>query len=274
MASGRRQPPSARSRAVNERPWSSTVHHLERADVGRRYQLWVETPSSFDPHHADGYPLILCLDAPWTFGTAVDAVRILSLGRELPRAVVAGIAHDDPDIRQVLQLRAMDFTTTQAEAPKMTGVRAPADQLGGAAALRGWIRDEVLPLLRNDHPISEVVLVGHSFSALFGVAALFDEPDLFDRYLLASPSVWWDDQVMFRREEEHAARVDRLDAKVFMSNGTLEIDEFSPHKEFHDQLASRRHPGLDMTWHQFEGETHSSTVSVAVNRGLRVLFAS
>ncbi len=241
--------------------------------MGRSYQLWTAPPVIEDPDNVDGYPLILCLDAVWTFGTAVDVARILGLGREVRRSHVVGIAHDHPDIREVLNLRAMDFTVTAVEAPRMTGVRAPGDQLGGSAGFRAWLRDTVLPLLRSELAVSEVVLVGHSFSALFGLDVLFNEPDMFDRYLLASPSVWWDDRCMFEREREHAARVDRLDAKVFMSKGSLETDEFSPHKEFHDQLASRRHPGLDLHWKLFEGETHSSTVSVAVNRGLRVLFA-
>lgn len=252
--------------------WSYGVQHLERPDVGRSYQLWTDPPAVYDAEHPDGYPLVLCLDAMWTFGTAVDACRILGLGKELPRAIVAGIAHDHPDIREILQLRAMDFTVTAAEAPAMTGVRAPADQLGGAEAFRVWLADVVLPLLREQFNVSEVVFVGHSFSALCGLHILFNTPEMFDRYLLASPSVWWDDRRMFDLEPEYTAARERLDARVFMSKGTLEVDDFSPHKEFHDQLASRQIPGLDLRWHLFEGETHSSTVSVAVNRGLRVLF--
>ncbi|MDG2112608.1 MAG: alpha/beta hydrolase-fold protein, partial [Actinomycetota bacterium] len=248
------------------------VRHLSRPDVGRSYRLWTELPARYDPETEGGYPLVLCLDAVWTFGTVVDLARILGLGREIPRSIVVGLAHDDPDVKQVLQLRAMDFTVTAVEAPAMTGVRVPADQLGGSTAFRAWLADTVLPMLRSEYPVSEVILVGHSFSALFGVDVLFNQPDLFDRYLLASPSVWWDDRVMFDREAEHAQRVDRLDAKVFMSRGSLETDEYSPHREFHDQLAGRNHPGLQLHWHEFEGETHSSTVSVAVNRGLRVLM--
>ncbi len=254
------------------RAWSHDVRHAHRPDVDRSYEIWTELPSRYDPDAEVGYPLIVCLDAVWTFGTAVDACRILGLGRELPRAIVVGVAHDSSDLREVLELRAMDFTVTAVDSPPMTGVRSPGHLLGGADAFRRWLIDDVLADLRERWHVSDVTLVGHSFSALFGLNVLFNEPAAFDRYLLASPSVWWDDRVMFRLEQEHAAATTELPTRVFMSKGTLETDEYSPHKEFHDQLASRNHAGLDLRWHLFEGETHSSVVSVAVNRGLRSLF--
>lgn len=249
------------------------MRRVERSDVGRSYQLWTELPSRYDPDDPDGYPLVVCLDGLWTYGTAVDTFRILSLGRVLPRSIVLGIAHDEPDLRQVLELRAMDFTVTAADAPKLTGVRSPGHLLGGAPAFHRWLVDEIVADARERYPVSEVVLVGHSFSALFGLHVLFNEPTAFQRYLLASPSVWWDDRVMFGLEEEHAARVESVPARVFMSKGSLETDEFSPHQEFYEQFASRNHPGLRLHWHLFEGDAHTSVVAAAVNRGLRELFA-
>lgn len=255
---------------MSDTAWSRTTIDLRRDDVGRDYQLWLELPSRFDPERE--YPLVLCLDAIWTWGTVVDAVRVQALSRELPWCIIAGVAHDTADLREVTNARAMDFTTTATPAPEMTGVRVPGDQLGGAEAFRRWLDDAVLPMLRERYRVSETVLVGHSFSALFGVHVLLNTPEMFERYLLASPSVWWDDEVMFRVEADHARTHDDIAATVFMSKGSLETDEYSHHKEFHDQLASRDHPNLDLHWEQFDGENHLSVVSTAVNRGLRVLF--
>lgn len=237
----------------------------------RRYQLWVDTPIGYDPDVA--HPLVLCLDAPWTYGTAVDTVRLLGLGRQIKPAIVAGIAHDVGK-REVLTQRAMDFTVTQAEFPAEIGVRATAGQMGGAEEFRIWLADVVLPLIRADYPISGVTLAGHSFSALFGVHVLLTAAEMFEGYLLASPSVWWDDQVMFEREAEHAASGAKLAAKVFMSMGAEETDELSHHAQFHRRLAGRNHAGLNLAWHSFAGESHMSVVSAAVNRGLRHLLAN
>ena len=106
------------------------------------------------------YPLVVCCDAPWTFGTAVDTTRILSMSRETPRCVVAGIAHDTADMREMLDLRAIDYTVTPAEAPPMTGIRAPAAETGGAESFRQWLAGDVLPLLRDRYHVGETTYVG------------------------------------------------------------------------------------------------------------------
>ena len=133
--------------------------------------------------------------------------------------MVAGIAHDTPDMREMLDLRAIDYTVTPAEAPPMTGIRAPAAETGQAEPFRQWLASDVMPLLYDRYHVGEPTYVGHSFTALFGLHVLFNAPDMFARYLLASPSVWWDYEVMFRLEQEHHAAGGDPAVKVFMSMG-------------------------------------------------------
>ena len=258
--------------------WPIDTHVLRRRDVDRRYQLWVAMPMGYRADASQPYPLVVCCDAPWTFGTAVDTTRILSMSRETPRCVVAGIAHDTTDTREMLDLRAVDYTVTPAEAPPMTGIRAPAAETGQAEPFRQWLAGDVMPLLYDRYHVGEPTYVGHSFTALFGLHVLFNAPDMFARYLLASPSVWWDreeqgDGVMFRLEAEHAAAGGDPAVKVFMSMGEHETDEYSPQARFHDQFSARGYRNIDLTWHVFPGENHNTVVGPAVSRGLRALYA-
>jgi len=255
-------------------PWTPTAHRMTRNDLERDYVLWVDLPPTYDPDGDEPHPIYVCFDAMWTYGTVVDTVRLLAPSKELPKAIVVGVAHDEPSYREVIQLRAMDFTTTAVDAPALTGVRVPGDQLGGAEAFRRWLDAEVIPFLNTQYRISEMTFIGHSFSALFGVHVLLEKPSMFDHYLLASPSVWWDDQVMFRREQQRYESGKNLDAHVFMSKGELETDELSPHQEFHDQLASRNYEGLDLHWQVFPNEGHMSVTPIALSRGLRVLHST
>ncbi len=255
-------------------PWTPNVHRIARPDVGRNYALWIDVPPTYDPNGDEAHPLYLCFDAMWTYGTVVDTVRLLAPTKDLPKAIVVGVAHDEASYRDVIQLRAMDFTTTAVDAPALTGVRVSGAELGGAEAFREWVSAEVLTFLNQKFRVSETTFVGHSFSALFGVHVLFETPSMFDHYLLASPSVWWDDQVMFRREEQIHETGESLEAHVFMSKGELETDELSPHQEFHDQLAARRYPNLRLHWQIFPQETHLSVVPVALSHGLRTLHST
>ena len=265
---------AAVSSELERSPWTPISHRMTRADVDRDYVLWVDLPPTYDPDGDEPHPVYLCFDAMWTYGTVVDTVRLLAPSKELPKAIVVGVAHDEPSYMDVIQLRAMDFTTTAVDAPPLTGVRVPGEQLGGAEMFRRWLGAEVIPFLNTQYRISEMTFVGHSFSALFGVHVLFESSAMFDHYLLASPSVWWDDQVMFRREEERYESSESLDAHVFMSKGELETDELSPHQEFYDQLASRNYDGLDLHWQVFPNEGHMSVTPVALSHGLRTLHST
>ncbi len=240
-------------------------------DRSHHVSTWV--PSRYDPDGDDAHPLIVCFDAQWTFGTVVDTIRILGLGKALPHAIVVGVGWDTDDLRELVQVRARDLTVSEAEAPALTGVRLPADQVGGAEAFAEWFMGELLPDLESRWRISERVFVGHSFSALFGLHLLFNRPGSFQRWLLASPSVWWDERVMFDRLA--ALEVDKPSgpAAVFMSSGELETDDFSPHEEFAAAFRARQFPGIETEFRRFPGETHSSTVPVAISQGLRWLFA-
>ena len=245
---------------------------LTSATNGRSYRVSVEAPNRYRQGNK-AYPLVVVLDGQWVFGIVQDAFRILPLERELPEAVVVGIAHNPVDVRQLLQDRAADFTPTQADAPAQTGVRLPADQVGGAATFRRILLDELLPPVEERYRLNgDRALVGHSFSALFGLDTLLHAPGAFDRWVLASPSVWWDDQVMFRREE---ATEGDVWGRVFLSAGEHEGFEppFGGHHDFYRQLAGRQHPGLDLTWHLFPGEGHNSVTSASVIRGLRTVFS-
>ena len=252
--------------------WQHDVHHLVRADVDRGYQLWVAT----SPRYAGGdasHSLVLCLDAHWTWGTTLDVARILGLGRELPDLIVAGLTYATDDWRQIVQLRAMDLTVSAVDAPPETGVRVPGQQLGGAEPFRRWLEGSVIPLLRQRYRVADLTLLGHSFTALFGLHSLLTAPEAYGRYLLASPSVWWDDGIMFSRIDEVARKRADLPAEVFISSGGLETGPMGRHEEVSQHLASKGFAGLRQTFVRFPDEHHNSVVNAAISRGLRELFA-
>lgn len=240
---------------------------------GHRFLIEVETPNRYDHDPERRFPLVVCLDGLWTFGVVRDAFRILPLSRELPEAVVVGVTHVHPDLKGVLQMRAVDYTPTSAAAPAQTGVRLPAEQVGQAARFRRFLLDQVVPLVAERFRLSDDrTLVGHSFSGLFGLDTLLSEPDAFGRWVLASPSVWWDDQVMFRIEADHFAAGKVAHGRVFISTGDEESSGLSGHERFYRQLSGRHHPGLRVDWARFPGETHQSVIPSAVTRGLRTVF--
>lgn len=229
-------------------------------------------------------PLLLCLDGPWVFGTVKDATRIMSMGGEAPEAAVVGLSFTDTSMGEYLRQRSRWYTPTPWVPPEVTGVKGiEASECGRAAELLAFILDHLLPVIEADHlggtPISERWLVGHSFSALFGLQTLFTAPDAFDKWLLASPSIWWDERAVLETERAWAAANDDLSAEVYLCYGATEGDETSDPRfrmganveELAKTLRSRSYPGLTLSHRVLPDDGHSSSIGAAISHGLRSL---
>ncbi len=98
---------------------------------------------------------------------------------------------------------------------------------------------------------------------------------MFDKWLLASPSIWWDGRAILELETERAARHDDLDADVFVSVGELEedggFDMVANARHLVDTLNTREYPSLRVQSTVLPGDGHSNCIGTAVSNGLRAL---
>ncbi len=59
-------------------------------------------------------------------------------------------------------------------------------------------------------------LVGMSLGGLFALHTLFNAPASFQRYVVVSPSIWWNNRVILEQETASAKRGDDLTANLFL----------------------------------------------------------
>lgn len=249
--------------------------------TGIDHHITVDLPRRFD--QLNDPVTIVCLDGAWTAGTVRDATRIMCMGDEAPEAVVVGVSFTDASMTDYLTSRARWFSPTAWVPPAETGVKnAVAADMGNAATYLDFLTKTLVPMLQSEHGVAtgERWLVGHSFSGLFGLRTLFTQPDAFGAYLLASPSIWWDDRAILEVESKWAGDNDDLAARVFLSAGFDELasradgDEFRMRGNVEDlvaQLADRGYPGLAIDHKIFADESHNSTIGAAISAGLRSL---
>jgi predicted alpha/beta superfamily hydrolase len=81
-----------------------------------------------------------------------------------------------------------------------------------------------MPELRARYSIDadEPTFIGSSLGGLFGAWVLLTAPSTFRRYILASPALFWNDEEVWRWEEECARTHDDIRATVFVGTGALE----------------------------------------------------
>jgi predicted alpha/beta superfamily hydrolase len=77
--------------------------------------------------------------------------------------------------------------------------------LGGAEGFLQFITDELAPAIEDLYggDPDDRALLGFSLGGLFTAYALLQE-GLLKRFIIGSPSLWWDNRMMFELEERRA----------------------------------------------------------------------
>jgi predicted alpha/beta superfamily hydrolase len=285
------KPPSAKEPAstsavlTDSRSWIMTS-----SPSGRRYQISVALPDGYTKEHPP-YPVLYAADANAEFGTAVETARLLSFSKEIPDLVIVGIGY--PNRGQGFKAsnaeRTLDFTPTADPAWVRESVKdslaqglPPAEASGGAAAFLSFIRGELVPSVERTYNVShqDRAWFGHSFGGLFGAYVLFNNEGLFQRFVIGSPSLWWNNRAIFSAEESFAASRKPLPARVFFSVGLLE-QRMAPQmpmvtdlRAFVDRIQRRHYQDLAFQAHFFDDETHGSVVPATISKGLRFVYST
>ena len=192
---------------------------------GRSYRVQVAIP--FAPAPQNGYAVLYMLDGDAYFGTYSFAARMRALLGELQPAVVVGIGYPEgeSDLKAVFVRRQYDLTPTPID-PKeaaQAGLSTDPTALGGADAFLQVIEREVKPRVAALLPVdsSRGILFGHSLGGLFALHTLFTHPESFRTYLVLSPSIWFNHQVVLGNEAKFAAAVKsgKIAPQVFVAVG-------------------------------------------------------
>jgi predicted alpha/beta superfamily hydrolase len=170
------------------------------AQDGLLYQVFMAWPEVAAP--PAGYPVIYLLDANALFATVVETIRMRSRRPDVTgveAAVVVGIGYPAAD-PQARARRIFDYTPGPAVGePEEEG--RPQGDTGGAERFLAWIERDLKPDVEARLPIdrSRQTLLGHSLGGYLALDALLAAPGAFQRYVAASPSLWWDEARLRRR---------------------------------------------------------------------------
>lgn len=146
----------------------------------RRFQIQI--PSEYKDGSGTKYQVLYLLDGEWN---AELFQQVQAWSRQwgyTPPIIMVGVVNSYPNNQNQ---RFRDLTPTTAG----------QNGAGGGPKLLSFLKDELIPYINSKYPSSGAnILWGHSLGGLFVLYALFTEPQLFDSYISADPSVWWDNK--------------------------------------------------------------------------------
>ena len=256
-------------------PYPETeLRHLPSSIVGDEFEIYIALPPDY---HAtkQAYPVLYFTDANMFFAALTQIARaMLQPGiEELRPFILVGVGYRIDSLIQWATLRSRDLTPTTV--PDMFPT-------GDGPRFMKFVKEELMPFVKKNYRAStEAAYAGFSYGGLFGLYVLFHEPELFQRYIIASPWMSHDNLITFKYEATYASKHTDLPATVFMCAGALEetvgaVTEVGMLKDLNllaATLQKRRYPSLKLKTHVFENETHVSVPGASFSRGLRAIFA-
>lgn len=236
------------------------VHRIDSEALGETRVLNVWTPPAYEASD-ERLPVIYLLDgsAHEDYHHMTGLVQFLTMYERMPRSIVVGIANVD---------RYRDFTHASDVADDFEALPTG----GGSAAFLRFVADELQPYVeRTWRTDGQRMLVGQSMGGLLATEVLVDRPELFDRYVLVSPSLWWGAEALSGRAEQSFAAHDLAGKQVFVTLG----DEHPKMHEAADALVAalrRAAPGVRVGYETLRDETHATILHRGFERALAFFY--
>ena len=146
-----------------------------------------------------------------------------------------------------------------------------APHVGGSATFRKFIRDELMPLVKQRYRTTdETAIVGESLAGLFVVETFFLEPDLFDTYIAFDPSLWWNDHKLVDGAAASLYARPRNGKALYIAASSEQRGDAV--QVLADLLRADAPAGLNWHYEKMPEEKHATIYHPAALKAFRTLF--
>ena len=170
------------------------IDEIQSKVLAEKRILNIYLPEGYNQQDTTTYPVIYLLDG----SVDEDFIHIVGLVQfnsfewinQVPKSIVVGIATVD---------RRRDFTfPTSIQADKK---KYPTS--GQSDKFRSFFETELQPYIDSNYKTNnDKTIIGQSLGGLFATELLLKKPALFNRYIIISPSLWWDNGSLFNQTSD------------------------------------------------------------------------
>ncbi len=245
----------------------SNVTDIKDPVSGRVYPVFIKLPSSYRENSDKTYPVIYLTDAWYSFQIVSGATRLLMNSGKMQEAIIVGISYSKGSKGPSSRIR--DYTHIEDKSWKY--------QTGKASEHTRFIESSVFSHIEQNYRVSDSrTYVGNSLGGLLGAHIFFTKPNMFNNYILGSPSVRFKDNDILKIKTE--ANLNKH--KVFIAVGANEtVERDSPD---HDMVKGAKALELKVSSEQFpntkvklliiQEANHQTAFPTSATQGLYWLF--
>lgn len=233
----------------------------------------VYLPEGYKANDTIHYPVIYLLDG----GADEDFIHTVGLVQynnfswihRVPPSIVVGIANTD---------RKRDFTfPTSVEAEKK---RYPSS--GDAAKFIEFIEQELQPFIAKNYKANrQSTIIGQSLGGLLATQILFEKPQLFNQYIIISPSLWWSDGALLKQNPAILNENFTHKTQVYIGVGKEGVWSSTPNTPhvmevdanlLADKIRSAKNKNVRVFFDYMPEEDHATSSHPAVFNAFRLLY--
>lgn len=237
---------------------------------GVAYRLYISLPKEYDSTKKH-YPVIYLLDADYSFALAKQISEHLSDRNRIQESIIVGIAYANPG--EYKKNRTRDYTPSFVP----TGGYGEEYQKysGGAEHFYQFITSELIPYITQQFRVEDSTLVGHSFGGLFASYVLMKHPTAFTKYIIVSPSLWYDNHLLLKMAKNKTNFNIPSAKSVLLVIGSEEnkgdycmVDDL---KKLNAIIMAKPHTNLQLSLSVVANSDHDTVFPTALTQGLMTL---
>ena len=246
------------------------IDHLNSKILSEERTLNIYLPDGYDPKDSIKYPVVYLLD-----GSAdEDFIHIVGLYQfntfewinRVPKSIIVGIATVD-------RRRDLTFPTTI----KTDQVRYNTS--GHSDNFIRFIEKELQPYIQNKYKTtSDKTIIGQSLGGLFAAEVLLKKPTLFNKYIIVSPSLWWDNGSLLNVNSEIVNDSFKQPTDVYIGVGkegltpteiprVMEVDA----NLLYEKIKSTKSKSVNVQFDYLPEEDHATILHQAVSNAILLL---
>ena len=160
------------------------IQEIQSAELKEKRILNIYLPENYQATDTTKYPVVYLLD-----GSAnEDFIHVVGLYQfnsfswinRAPKSIIVGIANTD---------RKRDFTYPTT----ITEDKTAYPTTGHSDKFIAFIEKELQPFIEKQYrTTASKTIIGESLGGLLATEILLTHPELFSKYIIVSPSLWWD----------------------------------------------------------------------------------
>jgi len=168
------------------------IDEIQSKELAEKRVLNIYLPEGYRESDTTKYPVIYLLDgsADEDFIHIVGLVQFNSFEwiNQVPKSIIVGIATVD---------RRRDFTFPT----KIEGDKKKYPSSGHSDQFISFIEKELQPFIEKKYKTNaSKTIIGQSLGGLLETEILLKKPTLFNKYIIVSPSLWWDNGALLGQD--------------------------------------------------------------------------